>query len=283
VHGVSASTAGKGVYGDATATEGITTGVQGESASTWGTGVYGRAWASTGNNFGVYGYTASTTGTGVFGVVEPTEGINYAIVGHTSSPSGYAGYFVGDVHVTGSINKPACSFLIDHPLDPENKLLRHNCIESPEHLVVYRGKARLDANGEAAVQMPDYFAALAKEDEASIHLTPVGKPFLTGADWNRGFKGFTIYGEPNRAVFWEVLAERDDPVIRRLARPVEEEKGPDNKFCDRGKLLYPEAYGYSESMGRDYEKREENRKRHDEARAARAMAREPMVEAILPQ
>jgi hypothetical protein len=171
--------------------------------------------------------------------------------------------------VTGSINKSACSFLIDHPLDPENRLLRHNCMESPEHLVVYRGKALLDADGEAAVQMPDYFTALAKEDEASIHLTPVGKPFLTGADWNRGFKGFTIYGESNRAVFWEVLAERDDPVIRRLARPVEEDKGPDNKYCDRGKLLCPEAYGYPETMGRDYEKREENRRRHEEAPAAR--------------
>jgi hypothetical protein len=154
-------------------------------------------------------------------------------------------------------------------------------MESPEHLVVYRGKAWLDAHGEATVQMPDYFTALTNEDEASIHLTPVGKPFLTGADWNLGSKGFTIYGESNRAVFWEVLAERDDPVIRRLARPVEEEKGQDNKFCDRGKLLYPEAYDYPTSRGRDYEEQEKHRRRHDESRAARAMAREPIVEATL--
>lgn len=56
---------------------------------------------------------------------------------------------------------------------------------------------------------------------------------------------------------WVVYADRDDPVIRKLARPVEEDKGPDNKYCDRGKLLYPEAYGYPETMGRDYIQQEE--------------------------
>jgi hypothetical protein len=40
--------------------------------------------------------------------------------------------------------------------------------------------------------------------------------------------------------------------MRQLARPVEEDKGPDNKYCDRGELLYPTAYGYPETMGRDY-------------------------------
>jgi hypothetical protein len=53
------------------------------------------------------------------------------------------------------------------------------------------------------------------------------------------------------------LADRDDPVIRQLARQVEEDKGLDNKLCDRGEFLYPTAYGYSESMGKDYEEREE--------------------------
>ena len=63
---------------------------------------------------------------------------------------------------------------------------------------------------------------------------------------------FRIYGEPDREVSWVVYANRDDPVIRELARPVEQAKGPDNKYCDRGQLLYPRAYGYPETMGRDY-------------------------------
>jgi hypothetical protein len=157
------------------------------------------------------------------------------------------------VYVSGNINKAACSFVIDHPLDPENKILRHNCVESPEHLLIYRGKVRLDEMGEGTVEMPDYFGAVADEEEASIHLTPVGRPFMTGADWNAGSTGFTVYGDPGREVFWEVLAGRDDPVIRQIARPVEEEKGSDNKVCEKGRLLQPVAFGYPETMGRDYE------------------------------
>jgi hypothetical protein len=71
-------------------------------------------------------------------------------------------------------------------------------------------------------------------------------------EWDPDYDSFRIYGEPDRNVAWMVMAERDDPVIRRLARSVEEEKGPDNKYCDRGKLLDPISYGYPESMGRDY-------------------------------
>jgi hypothetical protein len=81
----------------------------------------------------------------------------------------------------------------------------------------------------------------------------VGRPFLTGAEWNSDFSGIIVYGDANREVFWEVLADRDDPVIHELDRPVEEEKGQNNPICDKGKLLYPKAYGYPESAGRDYE------------------------------
>jgi len=189
----------------------------------------------------------SPDGTGVYAV----SASSYGIFGQ--SQSGYAGYFSGNVHISGSLSKGSGSFVIDHPLDPENKLLRHNFVESPENLLIYRGKVELNSEGEAVVEMPDYFKALTKEDEASIHLTPVGRPFLTGADWNNDYSAIIVYGEPNRNVFWEVLADRDDPVIHELGRPVEEEKGGENKLCEKGKLLYPEAFGYPESMGRDYE------------------------------
>ena len=187
---------------------------------------------------GVKGTSSNDLGAGVKGI-------------HTGS--GYAGDFEGDVHITGTISKGGGSFLIDHPLDPENKLLRHNFVESPENLLIYRGRVRLDANGEGVVELPDYFRALTKEDEASIHLTPVGRPFLTGAEWNPGFQSLTVYGDANREVFWEVLADRDDPVIHQLGKPVEEWKGPNHRLCDRGELLYPTAYGYPESARRDLE------------------------------
>ena len=193
----------------------------------------------------IYGHSSSNTG--VWGASVQSYGV------FGQSTSGYAGYFSGSVHVTGYLSKGSGSFVIDHPLDPENKLLRHNFVESPENLLIYRGKAELNSSGEALVEMPDYFKALTKEEEASIHLTPVGRPFLTGAEWNSDFTTIILYGDNNREVFWEVLVDRDDPVIHELGRPVEEEKGGANTLCEKGKLLYPEAYGYPESMGRDYE------------------------------
>jgi hypothetical protein len=252
VRGTSASTGGRGVQGEATSTAGFAYGVYGRTTSTQGRAVAGEASASTGYAFGVHGFSQSTVGRGVFGQAMATSGVNYGVYGQTASPSGYAGYFQGDVEVTGVLSKGSGSFLIDHPLDPENKLLRHNFMESPENLVVYRGTIRLDSQGEAAVELPGYFQSLTKEDGASVQLTPLRTPFLTAYEWRPDHTGFMVHGEPDGEVSWMVLADRDDPVMRQLARPVEEDKGPDNKYCDRGELLYPTAYGYPETMGRDY-------------------------------
>jgi hypothetical protein len=195
-----------------------------------------------GNGRGVSGY--SSTGNTAW-----LCSFSYSVVAHVGSPGFYAGLFDGDVSITGTLYGGKGSTVVDHPLDPANKLLCHNLVESPENLLIYRGRTQLNAAGEATVEMPRYFEALTKEEEASIHLTPVGRPFLTGADWNSGFKSFMVYGDPGREVFWEVLVSRDDPVIHQLAQEVEQDKGPD-KICDRGVLLYPEAHGYPESMSK---------------------------------
>ena len=106
------------------------------------------------NDHGVYGF--STSGYGVFGSSVNGRAVygyctsGYGVYG--ASGNDLAGYFGGDVFVSGDINKAACSFLIDHPLDPENKLLRHTCVESPENLLIYRGKVQLDGGGQAIGQ-----------------------------------------------------------------------------------------------------------------------------------
>ncbi|MBN1826711.1 MAG: hypothetical protein JW958_10620 [Candidatus Eisenbacteria bacterium] len=172
-----------------------------------------------------------------------------------SSVNSYAAKLDGNVYVAGNLSKAGGTFLIDHPLDPENKLLRHSFTESPEHLLIYRGKMKLDGAGEGTVALPGYFEALAKEEEAMVSLTAIGRPFLAGAEWNARRNAFTVTGPPGREVAWMVTASRDDPVIRRLDRPTEEGKPPDGGICPRGRLLYPEAYGYPESKSRDYEER----------------------------
>ena len=257
---------GWGVYGLATSTLGNSCGVYGETTSTLSRGVVGKATATHGYTWGVYGESASTLGRGVYGEVLAESGFTVGVHGSSSSPSGYGGYFEGDVHVIGNLTKSSGSFLIDHPLDPENKLLRHNFVESPENLLIYRGKATLDQNGEAIVEMPEYFCALVEESEATVNLTPIGKGFLTAYEFSENRKNFRILGDPKENVAWTVYAERDDPVIHQLARPVEEEKGPDSKYCDRGKLLHPIAYGYPETMGRNYELHEIERRQMEEER-----------------
>src|SRR6202023_673525 len=88
----------------------------------------------------------------------------YAVYASGSGP--YAGYFAGNANVTGNLSvggtlsKAAGSFKIDHPLDPENKYLYHSFVESPDMMNIYNGNVVLDANGQAIVQMPDWFEAL---------------------------------------------------------------------------------------------------------------------------
>ncbi len=229
-------------------------------------GVYGQAnsniWGYLGGSNGAYGqYNDTRYGVlghpsyGVFGKYDNNiygyiGGASYAVCGIGGT---YAGYFNGNVRVTGTLTKGSGSFLIDHPLDPLNKTLRHNFVESPENLCLYRGKVKLNENGEAVVRMPDYFAALTKEEEATVSPTPVGRPFMVGYEWNKDFTEFILYGEPNREVTYIVLSDRDDPVIHELYKPVEEEKGNGN--FTKGKLLYPKAYGYPEEMGEDYDEK----------------------------
>ena len=170
-------------------------------------------------------------------------GTKYGLYSYvTGNGTCWAGYFGGNVHVSGTLSKAGGTFLIDHPLDPENKTLRHSFVESPEDLCLYRGKVQLDAAGKGSVKMPSYFAALTREEDATVSLTAIGsKPFLTGYEWNRNFTAFTVYGEPSREVSYLVLADRDDPVVHQLRRPVEEKKGAG--YFQKGELLNPEAYG----------------------------------------
>lgn len=256
-----------GVYGGSSGSAGVygvsssSHGVQGQCEAPSGSeraGVYG--WAINSGNYGVYArspqrglYALATTSSGDrYGAYIAASGIAEVWLGTVLSGSQYAGYFNGNVRINGNLSKTSGSFLIDHPLDPLDKTLRHNFVESPENLCLYRGKITLDTQGQAVVKMPDYFAALTKENEATVTITPIGKPFNVGYDWNSNLTEFVVYGEPNRSVSYIVLADRDDPAMRMLYRPVvEDKKGP-----EKGRLLNPEAYGYPKEMGIDFYYRE---------------------------
>ena len=219
---------------------GLKTGVQG-SVSGGGSkraGVFTAESTGPDETFGIF-CSAYGNGTGTKYALFATQG---------GGGTRYAGYFNGNVLVTGTLSKGGGGFLIDHPEDPYNKTLRHNFVESPENLCLYRGKVELDADGKATVRMPDYFAPLTKEDEATVYLTPIGEEsFPTSYRWEEEHTSLTVFGSARAEVAYLVLADRDDPAIRLLSRPVEQEKGEGN--FEKGKLLNPEAFDEPEEMG----------------------------------
>jgi hypothetical protein len=250
VYGQSTSPDGYGVYGWASATSGLTSGVHGESSSSYyGRGVYGEASATSGTTYGVYGQSASPDGYGVYGLASATSGTNYGIYGFTNSSSGYAGYFWGDVHVAGNLSKTAGGFKIDHPLDPANQYLYHSFVESPDMLNIYNGNVVLDAEGEAWIQLPEWFEALNKDFR--YQLTAIGSPapnlYVAQEIQDNRFK--IAGGAPGLKVSWQVTGIRNDPYAQQNRIPVEQPKPEE----ERGTYLYPQGSGQPEDMGLDYQ------------------------------
>jgi hypothetical protein len=133
------------------------------------------------------------------------------------------GYFKGNLNVGGTLSKSSGSFRIDHPLDPQNKYLYHSFVESPDMKNIYDGVATLDDNGEATVQLPDWFEALNRDFR--YQLTCVGgyAPVYVASKVLRN--EFRIAGgRAGLEVSWQVTGIRHDAYANAHRIPVEEEK-----------------------------------------------------------
>ena len=64
------------------------------------------------------------------------------------------------VEIEGHLKAYTKSFLIPHPLDPENKMLEHGSLEGPEHGIYVRGRA--NGYDEVEIQLPDYWEKLSE-------------------------------------------------------------------------------------------------------------------------
>jgi len=238
------SSTGTGVHGNSTYGSGVL-------ATSWsGAGVYATsnsfaavyasssAWsavdahASGTNTAAIYG-ASSATGNG-YGVLGTTAGTGPGIYG-TSTGGGNAGQFVGNVQITGNLSATGSkSFVIDHPLDRDNKVLRHAAVESPEVKNIYDGVATMDAKGEAWVALPAYFEALNKDFR--YQLTNIGgfaQTYIASEIQENRFK--IAGGKPGLKVSWQVTGVRHDEQIVSHPMVVEEEK----KQADRGSYLSP--------------------------------------------
>jgi hypothetical protein len=114
-----------GVYGSST----NGTGVYGYNSSYYNYGYLG------GDSYGVYGCNNSTTGIGVYGYSNTGYGVcgwsdsSYGVYGY--SISGYAGYFKGNVYVTGNVS--ALSFTDRTPY-PKDLATAYQAVMSMERL-----------------------------------------------------------------------------------------------------------------------------------------------------
>lgn len=155
----------------------------------------------------------------------------------------------GGANVVAALSKGSGTFVIDHPLDPFNKLLYHSFVESPDAKNIYDGIATLDESGEVIIELPSYFLALNRdfrylgtalgEPMPNLHVSSEVKKRYFGLF---GAPVFHIAGGvPGGRVSWQVTGVRHDPFI--LARPIipEVEKGPD-ALVPKGEYLLPEAY-----------------------------------------
>ena len=168
--------------------------------------------------------------------------------GLTAFGGAFAGNFIGKVNVTGTLTKGGGAFKIDHPLDPANKYLYHSFVESPDMKNIYDGVTKLDGNGEAWVELPEWFEALNKDFRYQLTAIGSSAPNLYIAEKiaNNRFK--IAGGIPGLEVSWQVTGIRHDAFAQANRIPVEELKPAE----ESGKYLHPQALGYAEASGMFY-------------------------------
>lgn len=265
-YGVAGRTHGRGtaVYGESvTANTSSSTesgiGVYGVTTS-FGTGVLGEAWSDArpgtgGPGIGVKGRA------GVEGIAVLGEATDRTFPPSGEGVRGLAGKFLGPVVIEGPLNvtgvaafqggatvsgtltKPAGTFLIDDPSDPEHKYLSHSFVESPDMKNIYDGVVSLDSEGRATVDMPSWFDAL--NTDFRYQLTAIGAPAALYIAKEISHGHFEIAGgTAGLRVSWQVTGVRKDPYALQHPVQVERQKTAE----EQGRYLYPQEHGKPKSL-----------------------------------
>jgi hypothetical protein len=195
-------------------------------------GVRGSVFGGSGTNYGVAGSaTGAGTNLGVYG---------YA----TGGALNLAGYFDGDILVSGNITKSASTLAIDHPTDPDNEFLQQAEVVSDNLKAVYDGIVTLGADGAAIVQLPDYIESFC--GDFRYQLTCVGgyAPVYVSSKIE-GSKFAIAGGTSGLEVSWQITGLRKDKYAQANPLEVEKKKSP----SEQGKYMHPQLYGYGAERG----------------------------------
>jgi len=164
-------------------------GVYGNASGSNGIGVYGSGGLLGGffttlvdNAAGVLSMASGSNGRGVLAGASGSNGI--AVVGNATGNNGIgvfgyaggtgkAGYFQGNVAITGNLNvvSGTKNFVQPDPRDPSKEIV-YSCLEGGESGVYVRGTGQLQ-NGTAEVQLPEDFGLVTAEEGVTVQITPL--------------------------------------------------------------------------------------------------------------
>jgi len=198
---------------------------------------------------------------------------SYGVFGYAGVLGTHAGYFIGNVEVTGSLIGGSAAFKVDHPLDPENQYLVHSSVESPDMKNVYDGNVTTDARGEAVVELPDYFEVLNRDFR--YQLTAIGgfAPLYI-AEKISGNRFKIAGGTPGMEVSWQVTGIRQDRWANENRIVVEQDK----PAIERGFYLHPKLYGQPEERSIEWARDPEGMRTMKERPARMEAERQQMEE-----
>jgi hypothetical protein len=166
----------------------------------------------------------SVTGIGVSGGTSGTGPDSVGVFGIArAGGAAFAGKFQGNVDVQGNLTKSGGGFRIDHPLAPRERYLNHSFVESSERKNIYDGVIVLDNNGQAVVELPEWFEAL--NSDFRYQLTCLGGFAPVYIAQKLSDNRFVIAGGAvGMEISWQITGIRSDNWARANLLYVEEDK-----------------------------------------------------------
>ncbi len=252
-----------GIYGTGTTNGGV--GIEGLGGEGGNSGGAGGVFVGAEGNEGGVGATFQGGNAFDFGSAGG-DGMS-AWPGYSGETPAYAGYFNGNIDVTGSTEDSSSGLKIDHPLDPANKYLYHSSVESSEMMNIYTGNVTTDSEGFATVHLPDWFEAV--NTDFRYQLTVIGQfaqAIVNSEVTNHQFGIRT--DKPNVKVSWQITGVRQDAYAK--AHPLVVEQAKDTR--ERGHYIHPELYGAPEEQSVEWARHPEMMKKMQETRARQLAA-----------
>lgn len=223
-----------GVLGQTTSVSGVSVGVKGISTTEAAlsgalvpstAGVMGSSSAGD----GVRGVTQNLSGgSGVIGIRTASTG-SIQTSGELGFSSAVAGYFEGDVTITGDLDVLGAgkNFVEPHPTDA-SKAIRYTALEGGESGTYFRGRARFQ-NGIARISAPEDFRLTTAPEGLTVQVTPIGE-MATYAVVRMDLDEIVVRGSRNVEFFYMVNG------VRRTSQDL-------HPIVDAGTRFVPRAEG----------------------------------------